>query len=102
MASTLAVLDDKTKKGDYDLLFTVYGIVAIKHGVIKAPIAYESVSWSAGKVKSLIIDGKFENSAINSNELFKLIQILKEYSKPVPSTASAFKLSEIKNPFAKK
>lgn len=102
MASTLAVLDDKTKKGDYDLLFTVYGIVAIKHGVVKAPIAYDSVTWSAGKIKSLIIDGKFENPAVDSNGIFKLSQLLKDYAKPVPSTASVFKLPEIKNPFAKK
>lgn len=74
----------------------------MKHGVVKVPIAYDFVAWSTGKIKSLIIDGKFENPVVDSSEIFKLSQLLKDYAKPVPSTRSAFRLPEIKNPFAKK
>lgn len=104
MTGTLAILDDKTKK-DYDLLFTVYGIVPIKHGVVKNPISYQTVTWSTGKNKSLMIDGKFENPAVDSNKIFELAQSLKEYEKSVPSTSSAlssaFKLADLKNSFFK-
>lgn len=102
MASTLAILDDKTKKGDYDLLFTISGIVPIKNGVLKATIPYKNIEWSSGKTKVLIIDGKFENSAVDSTEIYRLVQALKKYAKPEPVTTSAFKLPEIKIPFMKK
>jgi len=102
MASTLAILDDKSKKGDYDLLFTVYGLVAIKGGVVKSPIAYGDVTWINGKTKYLNIDGKFENPVIDSEMLYALCQALKKYAKPMPTPEASFKLPEFKNPFAKK
>lgn len=102
MSSTLAILDDTTKKGDYDLLFTVHGIVAIKGGVVKAPIAYKNVVWSSGKNRYLCIDGKFENPAVDSEMLYAVCQLLQNYAKPVPTASSSFKLPDSWNPFAKK
>lgn len=102
MANTLAILDDKAKRGDYDLLFTTQGIVAVKGGAVRAPVPYENVAWSTGKTKVLIIDGKFENGSLNLENLYKLIQDLKKYSKPLISTTSSFRFPEFRNPFAKK
>lgn len=102
MASTLAILDDKSKRGDYDLLFTVYGIVAIKGGIVKAPVAYSDVSWITGKTKCLNISGRYENPAVDAEMLFELCSKLKEYAKSLPTPETSFKFPEIKNPFAKK
>lgn len=102
MASTLAILDDKSKKGDYDLLFTVYGLVAIKGGTVKAPVSYGEVAWITGKTRSLSINGKFENQAVDSEMLYALCQKLKKYAKPLPTPEAFFKLPELKIPFTKK
>lgn len=101
MANTLAILDDKTRKSDCDLLFTTQGIVPIKKGSVKSMVAYADVSWSTGKTSFLVIDGKFENASLNLKELYKLTQSLQQYAAPMPFSESSFKL-EIRNPFAKK
>lgn len=102
MASTLAILDDKSKKGDCDLLFTVYGIVPVKGGAVKSPVAYCDVTWVTGKTKCLNISGRFENQAVDSEKLFALFQSLGKHAKPLPAHESSFKFPEFKNPFVKK
>lgn len=117
MASTLAILDDKTNKGDYDLLFTWKGIVAVKDGSAKKTIPYDAVIKESGDTPLLIISGKFENDAVDLDALFELIQRLKKFAKPAAASKFSFKLPALKdsvfhhsvlkhpvlkNPFAKK
>ena len=78
-ANAIAVLDDKSRRGDYDILFTKKGIVSVKNGAVKAAKSYISVELVEGKNRYLSIDGKFDNPNVDIDRLYELIQALAPY-----------------------
>ena len=99
-ASILAVLDDKSKRGDYDLLFTKSGIVSVKNGTVRSMKPYSKIDFAEDRSKGLNIDGKFDNSYVNMENLMELIIALRpyceledtdEYRKPVHKLLIQFK-----------
>lgn len=102
MAGTLAVIDNKTAKFDFDLILTEYGIVPIKSGSAKAPVAYDKVDWGTGKTKNLAIDGHYEAEGVDLEALLELFHTLAPMAKPLPQGNSPFVLPDMKLPFGKK
>lgn len=101
-SNTLAVLDDLTEKGDYDLMFTTYGIVPVKSGVTRPVVKYSQVKWlTTKKLDCLEIDGKFDIFGVDSRCLFELCTQLREMEQEVPRQDSVFKLPDSINPFKK-
>lgn len=101
-ANTIAILDDQAQKGDYDLVFTNYGIVPVRSGGARAAVLYSDVKWVTGKVEYLSIDGRYENAAVDSRELYELIRQLQKYAKEPPASSPLFKWPDLTNPFQKK
>ena len=101
MADTLAILDNKTLKNDYDLIFTTYGIVSIKNSSVKKAVPYSKVSLQTGKTTYLNIDGHYENEFVNIENLYNLITELKDYEDEIPSNLQGFNFPDIKLPFNK-
>lgn len=81
MADTIAILNDKESKFDFDLLFTVYGIIPVKSGSKKSLVPYSSVKWVEGKHEYINIGTKYEKDSIDSMELLYMIQALSEFVK---------------------
>lgn len=101
-SNTLAVLDDLTERGDYDLMFTTYGIVPVKSGVTRPVVKYSQVKWlTTKKLDCLEIDGKFDIFGVDSRCLFELCTQLREMEQEVPRQDSVFKLPDSINPFKK-
>ena len=113
----IAVLDDRSEKDDFDLIFTTYGVIPIKDGDIKRPVSYKDIEWATGRKKELWLNRRFSNDAVEMDALFELIQKLKEVATPIPDDLSMkvreerrkpdiklpdIKLPDIKNPFAKR
>ena len=101
MTDTLAILDNKTLKNDYDLIFTTYGIVSIKNGSVKKAVPYSKVSLQTGKTTYLNIDGHYENEFVNIENLYNLISELKKHEDEIPSNLQGFTFPDIKLPFNK-
>jgi len=101
-ANTIAILDDQAQKGDYDLIFTNYGIVPVRSGVARTAVLYSAIKWVTGKVEYLSIDGRYENASVDSRELYELIRQLQKYAKEPPATSSMFKWPDLGKPFQKK
>ena len=77
MANTVAIVDDKRSKGDYDLIFTKNGIVSVKNGFVKGVRSYADVVMLEDT--TLIIDGKYDNPTLNKIALYEMIQELIPY-----------------------
>lgn len=94
---TLAILDDKEDKGDFDLIFTTKGIVPVRDGVVKKTVPYEEVEYYPEKAK-LIIGTAFTNRNVNLKKLFDLIQELKdnECNKEETSYKSIFAIRSLR------
>ena len=75
----VAILDNLGKKGDYDLLFTKEGIVSVKNGSVKALKSYSSINFVEGKARGIMIDGRYDNSSVDLDCLFDMINELKKY-----------------------
>lgn len=101
-SNTIAVLDNKALRFDFDLIFTEYGIIPIKNGAPKAPVAYDAVKMENGKISYLTIDGHFESSGVDLEVLRDLISELASYAKHPPVSSSPFAIPNLTNPFKKK
>lgn len=101
-SNALAVLDDLTQKGDYDLIFTTYGIVPVKSGTTRSVVKYSQVKWvSTKKQDCMEIDGKFDIAGVDGRCLYELCMQLKEMEQDAPQQDSLFKLPDGFNPFKK-
>ena len=101
-SNTLAVLDDLTQKGDYDLIFTTYGIVPVKSGSARTVVKYSQVKWVVTKKQDCVeIDGKFDIPGVDGRCLYELCMQLKGMEQEVPQQDSMFKLPDSFNPFKK-
>ncbi len=81
-ALTLAILDDKSQKGGYDLIFTSRAITPVINGLVKPPVAYKDIKFSKGA--AIYIGGNFYSPFLNMIELAALIQRLAEIAPPLP------------------
>ena len=79
MANTIAILDDKNNKGDYDLIFTRSGILSVKNGSVKAMKSYKDVEYMEEYPECIFIDGMFSHSGVNMAELRDMINKLARY-----------------------
>lgn len=95
-AIALAVLDDTSAKGGYDLIFTHQAVTPVRNGIVRSPIAYKDIKMPTKT--SLKIDGVFYNTSINVERLYELIQKLAELAQPLPEK----NLFPVKLPFIKK
>ena len=95
-SQVLAILDDKSQKDDYDLIFTSMAVTPIRNGVVKSPVAYKDIK--RAKNGSLVIDGTFINSSIEMEKFYSLIQELTALANPLPERS----VFQIKLPFYKK
>ena len=95
-------MDDLTEKGDYDLIFTTYGIVPVKSGTTRSVVKYIQVKWVTTKKQDCLeIDGKFDIVGVDSRCLFELCMQLRAMEQEVPRQDSVFKLPDSINPFKK-
>lgn len=94
-AGTLAILDDKTEKGDFDLIFTLCGLVPVKNGAVKNTVPYSEVYWATGKYNGLVIGNKYDPATVKCNELYELIKELAKYEKPMPESETIFRLPSV-------
>ena len=85
-SQTIAILDDKKQRGGNDLIFTTYGIIPVSNNAVKQVVAYKAVEWDHDKKQNLIIDGRYENPAVDYGELYSLIQSLSMLAKEPPVT----------------
>lgn len=94
-SNALAILDDLTQKGDYDLIFTSYGIVPVKSGSTRSVVKYSQVKWTCTKKQEYLeIDGKFEITGVDTRELYEMCMHLKKLEQNMPEQDSLFKLPE--------
>ncbi len=94
-SNALAILDDLTQKGDYDLIFTSYGIVPVKSGSTRSVVKYSQVKWTCTKKQEYLeIDGKFEITGVDTRELYEMCMHLKKLEQNIPEQDSLFKLPE--------
>ncbi len=72
----LAILDDKRRINDIDLIFTVNSVIPIKSKVPKSPVGYKHVKWN-DEEKALDLDGlSYKNPNVNTLKLAKLVENL--------------------------
>ena len=76
MANTIAVLDDLTKRGDFDLIFLLNGVVPVKKGVPKKLVKYTEIQWIGGKFSHLDIHGVYERPGVDEAMLYQMMQEL--------------------------
>ena len=102
LSNALAIFDDLTQKGDYDLIFTSYGIVPVKSGSIRSVVKYSQVKWICTKKQEYLeIDSKFEIAGLDSRSLYELCMQLKNLEQNMPEQDSLFKLPDGFNLFKK-
>lgn len=102
ISNTLAILDDLTQKGDYDLIFTTYGIVPVKSGTTRSVVKYSQVKWTCTKKQEYLeIDGKFEVSGVDTHTIYELCMELCTLEQSNPVQDSLIKLPEGFNLFKK-
>ena len=95
LSSSLAILDDLTQKGDYDLIFTTYGIVPVKSGATRSAVKYSQVKWTCTKKQEYLeIDGKFEVAGIDSRGLYEMCMQLQKLEQDAPEQDSLLKIPE--------
>lgn len=93
IANTLSVLDTFTKKADYDLIFTTYGIIPVKSGTTRAVVKYSQVKWICTKKQEYLeIDGKFELDGVDAHALYDLCMELRNFEQKVPEQDPLIKL----------
>lgn len=101
-ANALAILDDLTQKGDYDLIFTSYGIVPVKSGTTRATVKYSQVKWTCTKKQEYLeIDGKFEIPGVDTREIYEMCMHLQKLEQNAPEQESLFKIPDSFNLFKK-
>lgn len=102
LANALAILDDLTQKGDYDLIFTSYGIVPVKSGSTRSVVKYSQVKWTSTKKQEYLeIDGKFEIAGVDTREIYEMCMHLQKLEQSAPEQDSLFKIPEGFNLFKK-
>ena len=102
LANTLAILDDLTQKGDYDLIFTSYGIVPVKSGSTRPVVKYSQVKWTSTKKQEYLeIDGKFEIAGVDTREIYEMCMHLQKLEQNAPEQESMFKIPDGFNLFKK-
>jgi len=102
LSNALAILDDLTQKGDYDLIFTSYGIVPVKSGSTRSVVKYSQVKWTCTKKQEYLeIDGKFEIAGVDTRALYEMCMHLQKLEQNTPEQESLFKLPEGFNLFKK-
>ena len=95
LSNTLAIFDDLTQKGDYDLIFTSYGIVPVKSGSTRSVVKYSQAKWICTKKQEYLeIDGKFEIAGLDSRSLYELCMQLQNLEQNMPEQDSLFKLPD--------
>lgn len=99
-SNALAILDDLTQKGDYDLIFTSYGIVPVKSGSTRPVVKYSQVKWTCTKKQEYLeIDGKFEITGVDTLGLYEMCMQLQSLEQSTPEQDSFFKFPENFNLF---
>ena len=102
LSNALAILDDLTQKGDYDLIFTSYGIVPVKSGSTRSVVKYSQVKWTCTKKQEYLeIDGKYEIAGVDTRALYEMCMHLQKLEQNTPEQESLFKLPEGFNLFKK-